>query len=286
MKVILSRKGFDESAGGFPSPHFVENGRLLTLPIPEDEKEISTGKTYADLVFNEDSSYQDIMNSLGLPDFKNTYAHLDPDINDNVIPYRESGWRGLFGQSSQAQSHLRNKGITAGDLFLFFGWFRDVRRTTDGYKYVSGTNRHIIWGYLQVGEVETIWPEKEYEQWKAAHPHYSYRKRKNNTGYIASERLSFLPHLPGHGLFNFDERYVLTCPGQTNRSVWKLPKYFHPDFGTKVSYHEKLRSKSNKPIWEKYDNYCILNSVGRGQEFVIEGNTKIIEWTRNLFDRV
>ncbi len=38
MKVILSRKGFDSSAGGYPSPHFVQDGRLLSLPIPEENR--------------------------------------------------------------------------------------------------------------------------------------------------------------------------------------------------------------------------------------------------------
>lgn len=41
MKIILSRKGFDSSAGGYPSVHFVENGRLLSFPIPEENNENS-----------------------------------------------------------------------------------------------------------------------------------------------------------------------------------------------------------------------------------------------------
>jgi len=62
MKVILSRIGFDSSVGGKPSPHFIETGRLLSLPIPEDDNnQIDTGKTYSDLRIDEQITYLDIM---------------------------------------------------------------------------------------------------------------------------------------------------------------------------------------------------------------------------------
>lgn len=284
MKIILSRKGFDSAAGGYPSPYFVESGRLLSFPIPEDESNsIDTGRTYADLRFDNDTSYLDIMNQLGLRKFKGRYAHIDPDVNAVALDSRHKDWRGLFGQSSSAQAHLNNKGVKSGDLFLFFGWFRDVVKTANGYKYVSGTDRHIIWGYLQVDEIQRIEHSKDYESWKAEHPHYYYRNRVQNTGYIARNNLSLAPHLPGYGTFNYKNALVLTCPEQGKRSVWKLPEYFHPSFGTLMSYHENLCNSSNNTIWELHDNHCILNSVGRGQEFVIEGNDEIVKWAKELF---
>lgn len=285
MKVILSRKGFDSAAGGYPSPHFIENGRLLSFPIPEDNNEnnIDTGRTYEDLLFDNNTSYLDVMKMLGINKFEGKYVHLDPDINSSVINSRHDSWRGLFGQSSSAQTHLKNKGVKSGDLFLFFGWFKDVVRTSDGYRYVNGTNRHIIWGYLQVDEIQRINQGVKYEGWKESHPHYYYRGREQNTGYIARPRLSFAPHLPGYGVFNYAESLVLTCPNQRNRSVWRLPKYFHPNYSTNMSYHEKCYDKSGNPIWELHDGYSILNSVGRGQEFVIDGNDKVIEWAKQLF---
>lgn len=39
MKIILSRKGFDSAAGGYTSPLFINEGKLLSLPIPEDNEE-------------------------------------------------------------------------------------------------------------------------------------------------------------------------------------------------------------------------------------------------------
>jgi len=285
LKVILSRKGFDSTAGGYPSPHFIESGRLLSFPIPEDEIGI-IGRTYADLRFDEESSYLDIMKQLGLNKFDNKYVHLDPDINPSILNSRHSDWRGLFGQSSSAQAHLNHKGVKPGDLFLYFGWFRDVVKMHNGYKYVSGTDRHIIWGYLQVDEVQKIAPQKSYEEWKENHPHYCYRNREQNTGYIANKDLSFSPNLPGYGVFHYKDSLVLTCPEQKKRSVWKLPRFFHPSYGTKVSYHGKCFDKSNKPIWELFDTHCLLNSVGRGQEFVIEGNDEIGKWVKQLFDGI
>lgn len=112
LKITLSRKGFDSSAGGYPSPHIVENGRLLSISIPEDDNnEIDTGKTYADLKFDEKQSYLDVMEELGLRNFKGKFVHLDPDIFGPTINDRDNGWRGTFGQSSASQSHLNNKGV-------------------------------------------------------------------------------------------------------------------------------------------------------------------------------
>lgn len=48
MKIILCRKGFDSSAGGYPSPLILEQNQLLSLPIPDNK--IVTGITYKDLV--------------------------------------------------------------------------------------------------------------------------------------------------------------------------------------------------------------------------------------------
>ena len=56
---MLSRKGFDSSAGGYPSPHLIDSGRLISFPIPDDEK-VHTGVSYTDLKVDKDCSYLDI----------------------------------------------------------------------------------------------------------------------------------------------------------------------------------------------------------------------------------
>ncbi len=85
---------------------------------------------------------------------------------------------------------------------------------------------------------------------------------------------------------NYKDGLVLTSKGQKKRSVRRLPQYFHPSFGTSVSYHESLYDKSGTPVWELHDDCCILNSVGRGQEFVIKGNDDIIKWAEQLFENI
>lgn len=108
MKVILSRKGFDSATWGYPSPYFIEDSRLLSFPIPEENinNSIDTGITYSDLRFNEKLSYLDIMKHLGINKFDGKYVHHDPDINSAAINNRDVEWRGLFGQCSSAQAHL------------------------------------------------------------------------------------------------------------------------------------------------------------------------------------
>lgn len=285
MKIILSRKGFDSSAGGYPSPHLVDSGRLISFPIPEDET-VNTGVSYSDLIVDQSNTYLDLMKQLGIKKYSDgTSVHLDPDINSSVIKRKHTEWRGIFGQSSAAQAHLAKKKVQVGDLFLFFGWFKDVVRTELGYKYVNGTHRHIIWGYMQVGEIEPIAEAVHYDNWKLPHPHYQCRDREMNTAYIAAPTLSFNSSIPGCGTFKFQQSLVLTQAGQRNRSVWQFPRYFHPSSGTRMSYHEDLYSKSGKPVWELRDDHCILQSVGRGQEFVIEGNVEIENWANGLFQR-
>jgi len=278
MKIILSRKGFDSGAGGYPSPFFVKEGRLVSLPIPEENKIYTTDtrRLYSDLKFENNTTYLDIMEQLGMKGFAGKNAHLDPDVNQNVLNSRKPGWKGLFGQCDAAQKHLINYGVQPGDIFLFFGWFRDVVKTDGKYKYVSGTDKHIIWGYMQVGEIDSISEASEYETWKLNHPHYRNKNRASNTGYIARDSLDFSSGIQGWGVFNYSDSLVLTDPNQKNRSVWKLPQFFHPSNGTKMTYHE------NQKRWKLHNNHCILKSVGRGQEFIITNNDNVIEWAIDL----
>ena len=163
MKVILSRKGFDSSFGGYPSP-ILPDGTLISLPIPSMKYSSSlypkdkTPKwktrdnkdyyplTYSDLLLPKSarkyldaenlqiSTFRDLLNQL-LPrgiilQDKKKYSqeliwtcHLDPDIESSILK-RPIEWRGLFGQADKAELHLRNNFVGNDDLFLFFGWFR------------------------------------------------------------------------------------------------------------------------------------------------------------------
>ena len=63
----------------------------------------------------------------------------------------------------------------------------------------------------------------------------------------------------------FDRQRVLTDPDGTGVSNWRLPRWFYPD-GDKppLTYHPERRH------WGRDADHAYLQSVGRGQEFVLE----------------
>ena len=121
MKIILSRKGFDSAWGGCPSP-VLPDGTMLSMPIPTNE---DNSIHYEDIRF-QDSSYLDIWKQLRPRQQKfPSYCHLDPDLRRDVR-MAPGNWRAAFGQVDASQSHLAYQGVGVGDLFLFFGWFRET----------------------------------------------------------------------------------------------------------------------------------------------------------------
>jgi hypothetical protein len=127
------------------------------------------------------------------------------------------------------------------------------------------SGRHIIYGYLQVGEVISANPEAAFEPWMVGHPH-TFEERLDRTGntiYVARGSLSFNDKLAGYGVFVYDDPLVLTKPGGA-RSKWNLPDCFR---AAEISYHTKNNWK---------DGY--FQSAARGQEFVIRENDEIFKW--------
>jgi len=174
MKVILSRKGFDSENGGFPSP-ILPNGQMISLPIPDQKDDIR----YSDVKAGELTCY-DLMKGFNpriksdnkrLDIDENTRCHLDPDIHRKAIG-REPNWKPLFGQVDAAQGHLRKQKVREGDLFLFFGWFRKTEYE-DGKLVFDPIERdlHVIFGYLQIGEIIKVDPEFDVPKWMKYHPH-------------------------------------------------------------------------------------------------------------------
>lgn len=285
MKIILSRKGFDSSSGGVASP-ILPDGTLLSLPIPD----IRGTVTYADLEW-QGHPVGTVVQSLTRKRIKRHHrAHLDPDIYPQICP-RHPDWRPLFGQDGAAQSHLANQGVGVGDLFLFFGWFREVRRVGRGYRFVKGApDQHVIYGWLQVGE---IWQGAQLvgtvPKWAADHPHCCGGRGERNTLYIAANDLRIpgegAPPLAGAGLFSqYQERYGLTAPNSL-RTRWRLPRWFHPT-PPQLPTRPPLTYHQTPSRWHLDGEYVYLQSAARGQEFVFDtvDYPEAVEWLSHLFE--
>ncbi len=271
MKIILSRKGFDSAYGGYASP-ILDDGSMVSLPIP-----YPCVARYGDLKFDEKHSYYEIMKQLkptvrykGKRDVltKETSCHFDPNIYQ--------GANSCFGQSGAAQSHLKKKEIEigVGDLFLFFGWFRQTVCKNGVLQFdQSAPDLQVIFGYLQIGEIIEVNDKSALDPRIKDHCHVlneHIRKLPNNTIYLARKNLSWNKDLPGAGVFDFAEKRVLTkegCP----RSRWKLPDSLRD---VKISRHSQAS-------WRE-EGY--FQSAPIGQEFVIEGCDSAKEWAKSLFD--
>ena len=196
-------------------------------------------------------------------------AGVDPDVRPDAMR-RQASWRGVFGQAGASQTHLENQAVGTGDVFLFFGLFRRVEQARSGWRFVRGAPKlHMLWGWLQIEQVckvDRIRGDANFG-WATYHCHFGWCGDPSNTLYVASDRLDIEGNLPALGadVFpRFDERLVLTEPGQS-ASKWRLPRWFYPD-GNKapLTYHPDMSR------WRHDDEYAYLQSVGQGQEFVLD----------------
>ena len=283
MKIILSRKGFDSANGGMPSPIFPD-GRIISLPIPTTR----SPTTINDLINNK-YNLSDVISDLSKKKLhSNQHVHVDPDVDFNVLANRPKDWRGAFGQVGAAQSHLSNNKVGKGDLFVYFGWFREVEQHNKVWQFKQkAPDLHVIYGWLLVEEVINIYRNDENilieHPWLKYHPHLCGTNYKQNTIYVGSKTLP--PEVnkteSGYGVFSkISNIQTLTDKSQCNRSIWKLPASFYPGEGKPaLTYHGK------KERWTSNNESVILKSVGRGQEFVLDIGfyPDTYEWLINLF---
>ena len=266
MRVILSRKGFDSSVGGHPSP-VLPDGMMLSLPIPPSHDSLA----YDAITSPDGRTCADVLVDLGGRDrIAGKGAHLDPDLIPESRP-RRPGWRPSFGQIGAASGHLRNQGVGPGDLFLFYGWFRPTETVAGRLQFKQTSEGvHTIFGYLQVGEVIRTAEGGDVPDWLADHPHASVHRVKQSTNviYVAAETSNWDAGTAGAGVFRFRPELVLSKPGMT-RSCWALaPAVFG---GVQISYHTQA-------AW--CDGY--FKSYPRAQEYVIEEDDKVNDWARRL----
>lgn len=165
--------------------------------------------------------------------------------------------------------HLYNQGVGIGDLFLFFGWYRQTEIRDSRLRFVPGApDLHIIYGYLQVGAI--VKSKDELPRELLAHPHAAdFRWNTNrNALFLPTDTLSLNPTLPGYGCLDYATKRVLTKQG-CKRRLWDLPPFFR---GITVSY--------NRKAWREEGFY----SAGRGQEFIFEPNEEALEWVKSVVE--
>ena len=241
MKVIFSRKGFDSAAGGGPSP--IVGGKPVSLPIPSGG---FSATTYGDLGLGELARTAS-RGALGPDDF----CHYDPMFRANGTC--------LFGQCSAAQTHLANQGVKPGDVFLFFGLFREE---------ASGEPHHRIFGYQRIERIVDLANCGEDQRAAFAqigHPHALGMHARNDVIYC------------GEGVTAVsDDPYLrLTVPGGPP-SLWERPDWLRKGG---LSYHDRA---------DRWLRGGRLRSVARGQEFVadIGRRNPPRQWLEQIIGRI
>ena len=290
MRLILSRKGFDSAAGGCSNP-ILPNGKLIPLPIPDAKSPIPYRA-----IQQQSPALGTLVTQLTAGKITSRHgAHLDPDLSAGDYP-REEHWQPLLGQSGAAFGHLHKQGVCTGDIFLFFGVFQPVQLTKPVNK-PSGARarwqfqrslpkRHILWGWLQIGEVVKIdnLPTEEL-QWARYHPHFYRGPDPNNHLFIATDRLKIDGRdtgLPGSGRFHqvADDLCLTVEDGPLTQ--WQLPAWSYPEKGRPpLSYHHKPER------WLRQQDRVLLSAVARGQEFVLDCRyyPEALPWLESLIQR-
>lgn len=195
MRIIFSRKGFDSTAGGGPSP--IVDGCPLSLPIP-DTKGLSR-TTYGNLGLAGHAGKAS-SGKFG-PD---NFCHHDPMfLPDNKV---------ILGQCNSSQGHLARQKVQAGDVFLFFGLFAEEK---------TGERHHRIFGWLEIEEILPLAKADEANPWiqrasRRDHPHLLglHSANGNDTLYCG----------PGGIARNDSARLRLTVPGGPV-SMWARPPW-------------------------------------------------------------
>lgn len=256
MKVILSRKGFDSANGGYASP--IINGCPLSLPIPDNNETIK----YSELTYKNGLSYLNIMKQLNIRGYnENSTCHYDPDFN-----------LGAIGQINQAQSHLNNNKVDIGDLFLFFGWFKETTNIEgkivfkNNAKYPNGF--HLIFGYLEIDDIIHT-SSQDTPLWLQNHCHYtrkSVRADKTNTIYVGRRKSFLHQNKDGFGILSFSEKRILTKNNEGARTHWNIEGLR----GLSITY--------NPNAWHKH----YFQAADIGQEFVIEESRQAENWALGI----
>jgi hypothetical protein len=201
----------------------------------------------------------------------NELAHLDPDLRHGARVHRPEDWRPAFGQSAAATGVLNNQKFGAGDLFVFFGWFRrtafaDSAKTKLKFHPDDRYGRHMAFGWLQVGEVVDKLPLREDLLFLSDHPHVRFfnQEGKNNRIYVSAKN-----GLKA-GVFSTESESIAFTREGAPRTQWLLDQAFEsliPKNGIR-----ELTFHPNESQWAREGEKVTLTIVDIGQEFVFDGD--------------
>lgn len=260
MKVVFSRKGFDSTAGGFPSLIFPD-GTIFSIPIPSRNDKYK----YKELNFHyEDESIQSILNDLTNNQIRNKnwlrcdYNNSEQCCHYDPLSYSEPAFTGItLGQANASEKHLRNQNIGTGDIFLFYGWFREVNRVNGTWTYTKNSpDIHLIWSYMSIGDIvriDTIRQQQsaiEKYPFLLSHPHIGDPNGQSNSIYL-SDKYRYFEHN--------QTRCLTDTIKYRGRATWRLPRFF--DQKDAFSYLNNFTADKND---------VVISYRGYGQEFVLD----------------
>ena len=164
-------------------------------------------------------SGQEILNLIGANSISDKdFCHIDPLFLEKT---------GIFGQAGGAQGELDNFGIGKGDLFLFFGWFKNFS--------CRGNDLHHLFGWLQIDQVikgsENIKSFLRKRNLEHPHGYGDVSRYTNNTIYVGKNILEHKGDTPleGSGVFKKTHDDLVLTEENKTRSRWKgrpTKKYF------------------------------------------------------------
>lgn len=238
MRIIFSRKGFDSASGGGASP--IVEGRPVSLPIPSGGH---SRTTYGDI-------------GVGHMVASASRGALGPDDHCHHDPMFPGDGTCLFGQCGAAQTHLANRDVGVGDVFLFFGLFREEE---------TGEPHHRIFGFMQIETVHDLSRDVPSELIEIGHPHALGMHAKNDVIYRG----------PGQTAVRASDALRLTVKGGPP-SLWNRPEWLKRGG---LSYHDRA---------DRWLRGGRLQSVARGQEFVADiGRRKAPrEWLSSILEEI
>jgi len=214
--------------------------RPLSLPIPAGT---ASRTSYGELGLGEHAARAS-RGRLGADDL----CHHDPMfLGDETC---------LFGQCGAAQTHLERQGVREGDVFLFFGLFREGER---------GDPHHRIFGYLQVEEMIPLAGGAPRELVELGHPHALGMHHKNDVIYRG----------PGRVAARASDNLRLTVPGGPV-TLWQRPGWLQRGG---LTYHDRA---------DRWLRGGRLRSVARGQEFVADIGRRQAprDWLARVLDEI